>query len=409
MLCRSRPAQGRALRGVVNPMTTVISRRYTPAGLSAVRGKVNALLRKAHKKGWNADITIEAGEPFLYTIDDAVRGKFTVYYVDATITFTGHFAFEGDWALVAVADARATDEPLIFLLDEEFEMGDVDLKRCDHCGRRAARKRAYFIRSAAGEVKQVGGSCAHEFLGVNLFSAISLHEAVEVDPDEEFSTNYRTEFDTGIVLDAAIRAYTAFGYAKRDAEHALPTKEIVTAMLTGWFWHHEKFAEYRTALANSAEPRITREELREWMLEQTGSFGHNLAVIARSENIKKDALGIAAYAPAGFDDWRGKMAEAAKRREEEEARRANAESVPVGRVTVEGTVQTIRFFENDYGCGYKMRVVTDTGWAVWGTVPRGLSGVEVDDRVRFDAEIMPSEDDRSFGFFKRPTKAEFAS
>ena len=390
-------------------MNTVISRRYTPAGLSAVRGKVNALLRKAHKKGWNADITIEAGEPFLYTIDDEVRGKFTVYYVDATITFSGHFAIEGDWALVAVADARATDEPLIFLLDEDFQTGDLDLKRCDHCGRHAARKRAYFIRSAAGEVKQVGGSCAHDFLGVNLFSAVNLHEAVAYDEEEEFSTGgcYPSEFDTGIVLDAAIRAYTAFGYAKRDAEHAIPTKQIVTAMLRGWFWHDDKFAEYRTALANSAEPRITREELREWMLVQEGSFGSNLAIIARSENIKDGALGIAAYAPAGFDDWRGKMAEAAKRREEEEARRANAESVPVGRVTVEGTVKTVRFVESEYWCGLKMRVVTDAGWAVWGTVPRGLSGVEVDDRVRFDAEITPSEDDRSFGFFKRPTKAEF--
>jgi hypothetical protein len=68
-----------------------------------------------------------------------------------------------------------------------------------------------------------------------------------------------------------------------------------------------------------------------------------------------------------------------------------------------------------------MKVVSDAGWSVWGSVPKALLGswewvdgdpvttnapVEIGDRVRFTATIEPSEDDRLFGYFKRPTKAE---
>jgi hypothetical protein len=389
---------------------TVITRRYTVEGLAVVRGKVNDLLRKADKKGWNADAKIEAGEPFLYTDDDAIHGKRTFYMVDATITFTGHFGFDGGWALVAVADARSTDEPLVFLLDEEFTPGDIDLKRCDHCGRRAARKRAHFIRSAAGEVKQVGGSCAHEYLGVNLFSAIDLYDAFTYDPDEDdFPKAARLNiFDVNIVLDCAIRAYSAFGYAKRDAEYRIPTKDIVTAMLTGTFWHKSKYAEERATLSEASAPTVTSGEVRAWMLEQdgTGEFGNNMAVIARSEQVGFGALGLAAYAPAGFDDWRGKMAEEAKRRQEEEARRATAAPVPTGKVDIEGTVAKVAQIETQYGRALKVRVVNDAGWAVWGTLPKSINRVEVGERVRFTATVTASPEDELFGFYKRPTNAE---
>ena len=61
--------------------STTITRRYSPAGLAAVRGKVADLLRSAHKKGWNVDVTIDATEPYLRTIADRER-----FVVDAWIT-----------------------------------------------------------------------------------------------------------------------------------------------------------------------------------------------------------------------------------------------------------------------------------------------------------------------------------
>ena len=373
---------------------TTITRQYSPSGLAAVRSKVADLLRSANKKGWNVDVTIDATEPYLRKIADRER-----FVVDATITFTGHFGFDGDWALVAVADATSTEEPLVFLLDDEFEIGEVDLARCDHCGRRARRTRAFYIRSAAGEVKQVGGSCAHEYLGVNLLSATNLSSTFSWDPDNEGYVNGSangTRFSIESVLDAAIRAHTAFGFRKNDKESSvISSKEIVKAMVTFAFWDVTKYRTLASQIGFGREARVTVAELREWMRGQAdkGNFGANLAAVANSDIVREGALGIAAYAPAAYDRW-----------VEEQATAATAAPVPTGTVEIEGTIKTVKFVEA-YG-SYKIKVVSDAGWSVWGTLPRAIDRAEVGDRVRFTATVEPSKDDATFGFFKRPRNPE---
>src|SRR5690606_20471029 len=48
-----------------------------------------------------------------------------------------------------------------------------------------------------------------------------------------------------------------------------------------------------------------------------------------------------------------------------------------------------------------------TKW-VYGTVPAAIGGVERGERVAFTATVEASDDDETFGFFKRPTKAQLA-
>lgn len=85
-----------------------------------------------------------------------------------------------------------------------------------------------------------------------------------------------------------------------------------------------------------------------------------------------------------------------------------SQPVPEGRVTVIGTIRTLKWQENDFGGALKMLVESDFGWRVWGTCPAGLSyaeggDVEVGDRVSFIATLTRKEAD--FGFYSRPTKA----
>jgi hypothetical protein len=79
--------------------------------------------------------------------------------------------------------------------------------------------------------------------------------------------------------------------------------------------------------------------------------------------------------------------------------------VPVGRVVVEGVVLTTKWVDNDFGGSLKMLVQAEAGWKVWGTVPSAIETYK-GDRVRFTATIERSDDDQTFGFYKRPTKAE---
>lgn len=86
--------------------------------------------------------------------------------------------------------------------------------------------------------------------------------------------------------------------------------------------------------------------------------------------------------------------------------------VPTGRVTITGTVLSVKWQDSYFGNArygrntgsYKMLVRSDAGWKVYGTVASdlgtdGLKGC----RVTFTAKIEPKE--AAFGFFSRPTGA----
>jgi hypothetical protein len=102
----------------------------------------------------------------------------------------------------------------------------------------------------------------------------------------------------------------------------------------------------------------------------------------------------------------GKALERMAEREAQAAQEeAEARPVPTGRIVVEGEVLTTKWQDSSFGGTLKM-LVKGEGWKVWGSVPSGLRGLEKGDKVRFTATVEASEDDPSFGFFKRPTKAE---
>lgn len=101
--------------------------------------------------------------------------------------------------------------------------------------------------------------------------------------------------------------------------------------------------------------------------------------------------------------------EFAAKRAEEAANALPTMSVPEGNgLIVEGKVLTTKWQESEYGDTLKMLVeVTLDGhtFKVWGSVPRAIDP-EHGDVVRFTANFERSNDDQSFGFFKRPRKAE---
>lgn len=84
-----------------------------------------------------------------------------------------------------------------------------------------------------------------------------------------------------------------------------------------------------------------------------------------------------------------------------------AQPVPAGKgVEVTGKVIKTDWHENDFGDRKVMTVKTDAGWLVWGTVPSAIYSVQAGDTVTFVANLEASDRDPSFGFFKRPRKAE---
>lgn len=78
-------------------------------------------------------------------------------------------------------------------------------------------------------------------------------------------------------------------------------------------------------------------------------------------------------------------------------------------VVITGTVISTRSEESTFGYRqviYKMLVEDDRGFRVWGSVPSAIGSTERGERVTFTADVERSQDDASFGFFKRPRKAQ---
>jgi hypothetical protein len=99
-----------------------------------------------------------------------------------------------------------------------------------------------------------------------------------------------------------------------------------------------------------------------------------------------------------------------ERREAERAERdANATEVPAGRQEVAGVVLATRTEDSPFGYNRMVtKVLVDAGtFRVWGTLPAAIGYADKGDRVKFTATLAAKPGEVGFGFFSRPTKAEF--
>lgn len=81
---------------------------------------------------------------------------------------------------------------------------------------------------------------------------------------------------------------------------------------------------------------------------------------------------------------------------------------PEGRLQVTGEVLSTKYTESYYGTQFKMLVKDDRNFKVWSTIPSSIcEDIEKGSRITFTATLEQSDDDESFAFAKRPTKASF--
>jgi len=75
---------------------------------------------------------------------------------------------------------------------------------------------------------------------------------------------------------------------------------------------------------------------------------------------------------------------------------------PEGRTEVSGTVISTKVVSTNFGSVLKCLVELPTGAKVWGTVPMSADS-QKGSKVCFVATFEPSNDDPTFGFYKRPS------
>lgn len=103
------------------------------------------------------------------------------------------------------------------------------------------------------------------------------------------------------------------------------------------------------------------------------------------------------------------------------AEKAELNPVVEGKGSIQGEIITVKYQDSQYGGAWKMLVKDDRNFKVWGSIPAAIftqQEAEVEEgvnpavealvgrKVSFNASaVEASDDDKTFGFFSRPTKA----
>jgi hypothetical protein len=276
---------------------------------------------------------------------------------------------------------------------------------CDHCGRKMARSKTIIVEHEDGTRKQVGSSCMKQFI----VGFPSLSSALFRFLDDAMFDEDEMPLGSGITLEStdprsflavANAVVRALGWSPASFDDRA-TKAIVADLMFGKPSKDDREQLYRDVQVGESD-YAAADQLIVWVQDRPAEsdFDLNLRAAALAPRVAKNA-GILAFLPEAF------------RRETEGALvKAAAESGPVadcpnGRETVTGTVTGIKTVDTDYGTQYKMTVLDDRGFRVYGTAPSAFrfdAKFEVGCRVEFFAELIRSDNDATFGFYKRPSK-----
>jgi hypothetical protein len=107
---------------------------------------------------------------------------------------------------------------------------------------------------------------------------------------------------------------------------------------------------------------------------------------------------------AELNEAADRMPELLAERDAQAAVQAAIPALTEGRQVITGTVVGGKWVDNDFGSNWKVTVLLENGQRVYGTCPKALRG-EKGDAVSFTAAVQLSENDPTFGFYSRPTKA----
>lgn len=250
---------------------------------------------------------------------------------------------------------------------------------CPECGRRRVAERLYAATNAAEPcdgrcMGAAGPSCSCQCGGANHGGAYSLRPTTE------------TEVTAGALAGYRQRVARKEQAAERRAE---ATRAAAASAFDRWADGHRDIVDFLTG----AE------------IGYTDAF---LDDMARLIGLYRPLTDNQAAAVRRIIAARQRFAE------RKAAEQAAARPVPTGdAVTITGEVVHTRRESNPYGPGSRRSMlVKGDGWRVWSTVPGSLTSTlyKLSDleghHVRFVATVTASADDASFGYAKRPRKAE---
>lgn len=412
--------------------------RIRASWLPELERRFNALAKRADKLGVPAPaFTVVATTDIPeISVDDFGVGTPTGRIVTwADVVVTGDAPKYDGWTMLAVID-RDLDEvdapnvvdllPGVELDVEWRNVGDV----CDHTscnGAARGRKKLVVVEHESGTRKIIGTTCLRDFLGhtsperiaawVETLSTIDVLLDSFVDEDREVGGRVEYRYDPTAFLARTVKVIDEQGWVSRgvarERDDVQATADVVIAEI---HWRPTKYDTVRPSDPTD-EHFATAEAALEWAVELNpgdSDYLYNVQAVALKTGWRHRDVGVGASIVNAF--------QREQQREVEKAAQVAELIEPcfTGRGVITGTILRTEVKDNGFQLRTVMTVLDDRGFKVWGTLPASLEGhfaadsgsewiegAQQGDRITFTATVEPK--DETFGFFKRPTKAEVIS
>lgn len=378
---------------------------------------IDAVNKRARKHGISEAYSYTVSEPEQKS--ERMANGLEVKTWWATVNITGQPLSVNGWTFGAAVDWTA-GEPIVRRsrgLDESITLAAPKDKRCDHCDTIRHRNDTYLVVHESGDVKQVGSGCLEAYTGMKPALVSIAVDGPEL--QEERGERSEWTFSPDVVVEVTAALLSEMPYRKTSEGYS--TRDIVTELLTG-VKPRKDGDTLDKALRIVERNRTTGVEkaaqVIEWCKSLRGSsseYEDALAKLASAEVVTARHIGYLTSAVVVFE-----------RKQQQARERAENGPVPTGNgVKVTGKVVGCKKHESAYGETWKLTVQTENGSRVWVSLPSSLEeawwqsqqDAEYGDQtsipdwfigkgITFVANIEASRDDETFGFAKRPRKAE---
>lgn len=346
----------------------------TPTEYERTADKIEAINRRAARRGFTGRIDLTAHTTIRYEHDECTGESREQVYIQASIT--GEAPCYGGWTFLAAVDALpAADnwDENVFVLryapGAEETAGDREHLHagwCDHCRTRNGNRRyTYLVRNTdTGELKQVGSTCIRDFTGWNGNPVFLSLREVEDKLDDITSSGGCAGETPANVIAAAYAAVQEFGW-RPAYYHSNTTRDAVTAYYYG---RSRADGELRTAMrphmdTGREQAPVIIDTLRQ---ELTGTPGYeaNLLAALSAAYVEPGQFGILVSAVSAYDRLMGRKAREAAQPDRSQVTHQGT----VGeKITVTGTITRCQLVDGFRG-GVSLFIIIENTTTVVKTV-----------------------------------------
>lgn len=375
--------------------------RISAAELALTREKFAKLAARSAKRGFTGGLELAVEGPFEESERNEYTGitETTVFY---RVKVTGEAPSYGGWKFLGRVDATASGKPVISSAPgvEEVSFEGVQPGICDHCGHNRARKTTYLVVNAeTGEQKLVGSTCIKDFLGWEGRPVFIYPEDVE-EKMGGWGGGERS-WTPETVVATAWAAIKTFGYTRSGEAGA--TVNVVRSALSPYSRTDRELAAQLAPVADQAiaKANTVLDFIRSDDFSGNSSYVTNLKTLVDEPYVTGQFLGFLASAPQAWirhletaDERAAKEAQWAAEKADRNAEKAGSEYLGKEgeKVTLKGTVTSIRYIPGDFGTTVLYSIRTIDGNAVkWFASSEALGDVEGVE-VHLTAKIKNTEE-----------------